>query len=152
MKGTDTRISAAIAPAPTAFSAIPSPGLTRLSPAPFGRSSCKSCTFARRLLLRYAIGMTTSPPVAEQKCPKCGGVLHSSVKHGYCITDIIGAALVRIPILLFIGLVFFDSGGPAIRFTVFLAGFLVFGLHHMVGRTNETIVRCLKCGESHEVQ
>lgn len=94
--------------------------------------------------------MPINHPVAEQACLKCGGVIQSLVKHGYCITDIIGAALVGTPILLFIGFIFFDSGGPGARFIVLIAGSVLFGLFHMIGRKDKRILRCLKCGECNE--
>jgi hypothetical protein len=96
--------------------------------------------------------MPTSPPSVEQKCPKCGGVLDSSVKNRHCITDMVGAALVGTPLLIIIGFLIFESSGPATRFIVLIAGFLVFGLYHMIGRKSEKIVRCLKCGDGHDVQ
>lgn len=64
----------------------------------------------------------------------------------------IGAALVGTPILLILGFIFFDSGGAASKFILLIAGFVVFGLVHMVGRKDKKILRCLKCGESNEVQ
>lgn len=80
-------------------------------------------------------------------CTQCGGALSRSVKHTYCMTDLIGAALVGVPILFFIGFIILPaSGGPAMRFAALLAFFLVFGLYHMVGRKEDAIIRCTECG------
>lgn len=77
--------------------------------------------------------------------------MYSSVKHTYCMTDMIGAALVGIPVLFFIGFIVLPgSGGPAMRFVGLAAGFLVFGLYHMIGRKDDPMSRCANCGATQD--
>jgi hypothetical protein len=83
------------------------------------------------------------------RCAHCGGAMVAEKRRRYSLIDLLGVGVVGAIVFSFIGwLVYFSWPGKGANFFLLVAGFVGFGLYHMIGYREVTLCKCSQCGRS----
>lgn len=81
------------------------------------------------------------------RCAHCGGTKVTISERHYSLTDLLGVGVVGVMIFSFLGwLVYVSWPGKGANFFLLIAGFVGFGLYHMIGYREISVCKCNQCG------